>query len=258
MAITKLRESQIGKLLPKYFNSKTDVNTGLLFYIDGSSKASYPGTGTTVFDLSGNSRNGTMTNGVGFSSDASGCFTFDGTNDYINFPYALTTSTTNEHTLSVWFNWDGAGGGSDGRRFLIESYRTDNVGTPWQFSLWVQSSAQAASVPRMQLSSSPYQNLVANTTISSNNWYNITVVYNRNDLYGVKVYVNGVLDGQGVTVNNNTNYDGFNVGSYRGTSGVADNRWFSGKISEMKIYNRALTQSEILQNFNYSRIRHGI
>jgi MSHA biogenesis protein MshQ len=258
MAITKFRESQIGKFLPKYFNNKTDVNSGLLFYIDGSNKTCYPGSGTTVFDLSGNSRNGTLINGTGFSTDASGCFTFNGTNQYINFPHTPTNSTTSEHTLSAWFNWDGSGGGTDGRRFLIESYRADNTGTPWQFSLWVQSSGQAGSVPRMQVSSSPYQNLTGNTTIEANRWYNVTIVYSRNLLYGVQIYINGMFDSEGVTVNNNTDYDGFNVGSYRGISTIADNRWFSGKISEMKIYNKALTELEIVQNFNYSRIRHGV
>jgi hypothetical protein len=258
MALTKFRNSTISKKMPKYNALNTRVSKNLVFSFDGSDKGSYSGSGTSVFDLSGNSRTGTLINGVGFSTDASGCFTFNGTNQYINFPYTLTSPDTLSHTYSVWFNWDGSGGGTDGRRFLIESYDAAQL-SPWHFSHWVQSAAQAGTSQKMQLSSTPYQNIVGNTTIEANRWYNfVAVTYRDTTFTGVTMYLNGLFDGNGTTILNNSTYKGFNVGSYRGTDGIADNRWFSGKISEMSIYDRALSREEVLQNFEYSRVRHGI
>ena len=62
----------------------TIVTNGLILNLDASNTSSYPGTGTVWTDLSGQNNNGTLVNGVGYSSVNGGTLTFDGVNDYVN------------------------------------------------------------------------------------------------------------------------------------------------------------------------------
>ena len=67
------------------------VSNGLVLCLDAANKRSYPGTGTTWTDLSGNSNNGTLTNGPTFSAGNMGSILFDGTNDYVgSFPTQIS------------------------------------------------------------------------------------------------------------------------------------------------------------------------
>ena len=60
------------------------VTNGLVLYLDAANKKSYPGSGTTWTDLSGNNNTGTLTNGPTFDSNNGGSIVFDGTNDYVS------------------------------------------------------------------------------------------------------------------------------------------------------------------------------
>jgi hypothetical protein len=71
-----------------FYRGPNIVTDGLTFAIDAASERSYPGSGTTAYDLVG-SYNGALTNGVGFNSANGGSFTFDGIDDYIPFPGVL-------------------------------------------------------------------------------------------------------------------------------------------------------------------------
>lgn len=67
-------------------------------WYDATEPSSYPGTGTTLFDISGNNIHGTLMNGVGYTSGNSGSLVFDGTDDYVKVPIALTL---NDISVSV-------------------------------------------------------------------------------------------------------------------------------------------------------------
>jgi hypothetical protein len=58
-------------------------SSALQLYLDAGNASSYPGSGTAWTDLSGNSRNGTLTNGPTYSSDNGGSIVFDGSNDFV-------------------------------------------------------------------------------------------------------------------------------------------------------------------------------
>ena len=79
------------------------VTKGLVLYIDAGNPKSYVSGSTIVTDLAG-TQNGTLTNGVGYSSTASGCFTFDGANDYIDFGINNAIRTASARTISIWVN----------------------------------------------------------------------------------------------------------------------------------------------------------
>jgi hypothetical protein len=67
------------------FTGPNIVTDGLVLYLDAANQKSYPGTGTTWNDLSGNGNNGTLVNGPTFNSDNNGSIVFDGVDDYVNF-----------------------------------------------------------------------------------------------------------------------------------------------------------------------------
>ena len=81
-----------------------NVESGLVLAIDFANPKSYPGSGTTVYDLSGNGYNGTLTNGPTFSTEYGGALVFDGSNDYIQFANTIL-SGTGDFTISIWFRW---------------------------------------------------------------------------------------------------------------------------------------------------------
>ena len=62
------------------------ITRGLILHLDASAPSSYPGSGTTWSDISGNNHVGTLTNGPTFSTDGGGSIVFDGTNDYVTIP----------------------------------------------------------------------------------------------------------------------------------------------------------------------------
>jgi len=82
------------------------VDSGLVLELDAGNTKSYPGTGTTWFDKSGNAYNGTLTNGPTFNTGSLGSLVFDGVDDYVN--NIGTTSTfsfiqnTAVFTINAW------------------------------------------------------------------------------------------------------------------------------------------------------------
>ena len=85
-------------------HSPTIVTDGLVLCLDAADKRSYPGTGTTWTDRSGNNHHGPLTNGPAFTSDNGGILTFDGTDDYMQ----MTTSPTFK-SIEVWAKYNNVG-----------------------------------------------------------------------------------------------------------------------------------------------------
>ena len=91
-----------------FFNSPNIILNGLVLALDAANPRSYPGSGTTWTDISGGNRNGTLINGVGYSSNYKGILLFDGTNDYITVPNTgLLANGTGNFSYNVWVNLKG-------------------------------------------------------------------------------------------------------------------------------------------------------
>ena len=160
---------------------------------------------------------------------------FNGTDDYINTTGLMISPAVNALSYSVWFNWDGSGGGSAGRYFIFESKPN------YTFGLSIEATGFLRVFSLLETNV-----IIATTavTIETDTWYNATVVYERMSEF--KIY----LDGVDITASPPTlydqdlsSYDGINIGTYRG----ADDRWFSGMISDLTFYDRLLNEQEILQ-----------
>ena len=94
------------------------VTDGLVLCVDAANSKSYPGSGSTFFDLSGNNRHGTLLNSPAHDTEAGGCFHFDATNERISLPINLqdtqytvmgiaryATSSGNGRVISATNNW---------------------------------------------------------------------------------------------------------------------------------------------------------
>ena len=84
------------------YHSPNIVADGLVLALDPSSLKSYAGTGTSFYDLSGNSNHGTVINGAVYSTSLSGYFNFDGSNDYVNVPHSSSINIADNFTVCFW------------------------------------------------------------------------------------------------------------------------------------------------------------
>jgi len=213
---------------------KKIVGKGLVFCVDAKNKQSYPGSGATWSDLIG-SNNGTLTNSPTFNSD--GYLDFNGTNEYSAHGSDSSLDLTEAITMSSWFNADSTSGYAcwmgKGQNL---SYMIFFNGTKIRMRIGSASNANAID------SSSDY---------TTGTWANVVGTYDGSNM---KIYINGSLD-QTKARSGTIPTTGVNLGiGYDGGSALH----FNGKIAISSIYNRALTASEILQNFNAQRARFGI
>lgn len=208
------------------------ITTGLVFYVDAGNTSSYPGTGTTWSDLSGNARNFTLTNGPIYNSGSGGYFAFDGVNDFAQGP-SLNVGTG--FTIECWVQTTTTAtdcfiGQSPSRGIYFGSRPSGGVklGISGQFD-------------------NPWGFVLSTSNINTGNWVYCSSTY---DGANVKVYVNSSLE-------RTTAKTGFyNAATIRiADSGASE--FLIGNISIARLYNTVLTDAEIIQNYNAQKSRYG-
>ena len=263
-------ETDTGRI---HIATKGIIQNGLVLNLDAGASTSYPGSGTTWTDLSGNSNNGTLTNGPTYSSSNGGSIVFDGTDDYVE----VTTRNTNlefqptqPYSVFCWvYNLPSTGGGT-----IISNMQGTSTYPGWD--LYTQTNEIAAHLISSWSTNAIKVAISFDFSTNANKWVNIGYTYNgtspangTNALNSINFYVNGVLTTTGK--NNSGGTDGFNTTSETITYNTSQrlrvaSRWLSGAASDPAaftmsnslIYNRALTASEIQQNYNATRGRYGI
>ena len=228
------------------------VTDGLLLYVDAGEVGSYPTTGTPWYDLSGESNNGILTNGPTYSTSGGGSIVFDGVDDRIDFGNVLNFGTTDTFSVSVWFNNSKILNSSENIYGLVNKFYGNGI-NGWTICLRGYSSGIMVRFSTTGTFGDVELIGVTKAQMSDGNWHNITVTYDTNDL--CSVYVDGNLKG----IQTFTNYDFTNsvplsIGSFN-NSNIYLNQ---DKISTTSIYNRALSQSEVLQNYNAQKSRFGL
>lgn len=227
------------------------VTTGLVLNLDAGDSASYPGSGTTWTDLSGNSRTGTLINGVGYSSSNGGYLTFNGSNQHVGVSNIISfLSAKTNFSFDIWFKLNNPTLNNSIFSFGRGGSYTDDVLI-----------AVYGSVIFAQVNNGVDGN--AKMSFSSTAWTNIQVVFdgtltgNSNRL---KMYINGVLQtltidytvpSVSATVPSGTS----SIGAY--TSTYNGNR-LNGNVSVTRGYSTSLTSTEVTQNFNAIRSRYGL
>ena len=217
--------------------------------LDAGSRISYPGTGTTWTDLSGNGNTGTLTNGPTYSSANGGSIVFDGVNDYVDAPASAALSFgTGDFSISVWIKFS-----------VLQTYH-DLFGTANNAvylgtakSGWVLAAYGTTAIYfSYQSNNSWIFERIFLCTNATNTWYKIDI--NRES--GIlKMYRNGVLLYSVTQATNIVSTESFVRigGGYPSTAATVN-----GMISVSSIYNRALSAAEISTNFELTRGRFGI
>ena len=224
------------------------VTNGLVLCLDAANSLSYPGSGTVWTDLSGNGNNGTLTNGPTYSSANRGSIVFDGTNDNIDLPSlgSFTVSSTLSIEAWVYPTID-----PTTNKEIVSQYSTGSL-----FNCGLSSNNSKylfAYVSRLNLGA----DITYDTTpYSLNNWYCLTGLYDGSFVW---LYVNGIFKSKAAysnaltaTSNNSVWY----IGKLRQLS--TDYYYWNGRIPNVKIYNRVLTASEVLQNYNATKGRFNL
>jgi hypothetical protein len=244
---------QVTPTLPTYANENI-VTSGLVLNLDAGKLASYSGSGTTWTDLSGLGNNGTLVNGPTYSSGSGGSIVFDGVNDYASHPSPSPLSGTQLFTFETWVNFtsiSGDFGGTNKAAALFEG----NVGQPEFFVYSVNNSSftpYAIVYGRAGGLTTGSLNANVSSLMSNGNWYQIVLVRSASNVE--ILYLNGSSIATGNVSNS------FNDGQTLFGGGIISGytAYLNGKVANIKIYNRALSATEIAQNFNALRYRYGI
>ena len=226
------------------------VTDSLVTFLDVANIKSYPGSGTTWTDLSGQGNNGTLTNMDGSNLDSAngGSFTFDGTNEYVQLP--LITLLRASSTISAWINIDDftTGKNNKGRTFIRRTgFNFNNLFAFYDggYSFETNTNSNPHEISGRQNGN------ISSSAISAGSWFHFSLVFDSNTFYG---YVNGVLTGS-ASLADNLFFDRIGDGSNFADAYPA---YMKGKISNFTVYNRALSESEIQKNFEALRGRYGI
>ena len=222
------------------------VTNGLVLCLDAADRNSYPGSGMTWTDLSGNGNNGTLTNGPTYSSVNGGSIVFDGVDDYVNFsftnPFAETVIVWAKSSTSTWnqFGWISSSRRQNGH--IIHPETSEFGGNPKQVAFYMlSSSASATAIASVIPSDITVPHMYAYTTNGSNSH---------------KGYFDGQLVGESTTSITRTTTPSSQVW-YVGRDDFGS-RYGNGSVYNVTRYNRALTDTEIQQNFNALRGRFNI
>lgn len=205
------------------------VTNNLVMYLDAGVNASYSGSGTAWTDITYNGNNGTLVNNPTFSSANGGSLLFDGIDDSVGITNVnLNRASGQDFVWNVWI-------------------KTPNVLSGYKMILSTNANYYYLALFNNQIAFDVRGiALTRYGTLSTNTWYNITIVRATNVDY---IYLNAVLIGSRA-----------DNGGYNGTMAIGkwaynNSLFYNSNISVVSIYLASLTQTEVLQNYNaiYSR-----
>jgi hypothetical protein len=246
------------------------VTDGLVLYLDAANTKSYPGSGTTWTDIAGFQNTGILTNGPTFNSGNAGAIVFDGTNDYINCGNNTSLQITTSITVETWIYFTSLTNNSD--LSLISKY-SNAGGSSYQGWILFKSTSNYINLgpggtggPNINefawLATS--NGNVTGATLGTgeqavlNTWTHIVGVFDSLT-NSMQIYTNGALKRSAVRTGQTS---GVLLNSPRNIciGGTPDDnaRYIQGKIPTTKIYNRALSAQEVLQNYNATKTRFGL
>jgi hypothetical protein len=215
------------------------VTDGLVLYLDAANERSYNGFGTTWYDLSPSKNNGTLVNGVQFNDD-NNYFTFNGTSNYVSTTY---NAQLTDFTICLWFK-PGDSTNNTSARLIDKNYQT---------GFWLGKNAatgEANSWGGGVKEGSPYGIYL---TLLDTQW---------NFLVSVRSGTTHTLYGNGIT---NTTSNTVSATALDTTimtigtvTGFNPQQCFKGNIAVAQVYDRALSSTEVLQNYNALKTRFGL
>jgi hypothetical protein len=226
----------------KIKNSKNIVTDGLVLNLDASDKLSYSGSGSTWTDRSSSGNNATLVNSPAFSNNGLG---LDDTDDRITFNTPFTDESN--LTVTVWFKGQAASGAANGFGYLLHNGPTLSTGDSY-----ITIGEHGTNNQYFAALNGRYDNMTFGVTTDTNTVHQITLTW---DGSAQKVYFDGeykkgiALGSIDNTWNSTTSIGDFRASTYRA---------WDGAVYSCCIYNKALTQAEISQNYNATKGRFGL
>lgn len=221
---------------------------GLLAYFDAGNTASYPGSGTTWYDISGNKRNATLVNSPTFNSANNGTLVFsDGTYQHATF---ATPGNLSVWTVDCWFktakSFTGKVTSLITNEYDLASKLNVSLGTNY-----------APNNYQLQAGffNGAWRTTTSGVTPTIGVWYYLTGTY---DGTTIRLYSNGVEVSNVVYSGTPQSGGNYRIARRWDASATDSANYFDGSISVVRLYNRALSAPEVLRNFESMRSRFGI
>ena len=226
------------------------IADGLLFNMDAANRASYVPDATLSYNTTNLSISGSLINDTSFIDSDPKSWDFDGVDDYITMGDVneLDFSNTDTYTLSAWIKATESG---NEKVFTKALFGGDYTG----WAMYINGIKLNASLVE---SLSSYIHKVGTTNLTLGVWFNITTTYDgSSSASGMNLYVNGSLESMTTSrddlAGSSVTTAPLNIGSMN--DGSSD---FAGNIANAQIYNRALSASEVLHNYNALKGRYGL
>jgi len=227
------------------YTGPNTITNGLVLSLDAANRKSYPGSGTTWLDMSGNANNGTLNNTFTFNADKGGNLLFTAANgNSVTGPLSqgLGTDVTVETVLKI----------DASNTPVLYGLATDTysagLGIFANAAIWSWNTGDSNN---NAFSSSP--------TIITTSYYHVVVT--NAAASNAKLYVNSVLIGTAGYKNATTTGAGnkYEIGGFWQNKANLPNLFFiNANCGLFKIYNRALSADEIQQNYNAIKSRFNL
>ena len=223
------------------------VTSGSVFHMDAGYTVSYPTTSSTWYDLSGNSRNSTLFNTPAFSASNSGSITFSTSS--LNYATASNIGSISRWTAECWVKFNSTttnqvamviGNQFNGSNAINFTIGTNGAPTSWNI--------QAGFFDGGWRNTTGFAPVVGT-------WYQIVGTY---DGTTIRQYVNGAANGGTLTYSGTPTSGGEIRMMRRWDDIVSTGNLFNGNLAIARVYNRALTAAEVLQNYNAQKGRFGL
>lgn len=241
------------------FNYSPKVaSNGLILYLDAANKNSYVSGSLSWNNLAARQNNGTLVNGPTFNTGSGGSIVFDGTNDYVGTP--IFNYGTGDYTWTFWLK-----ASSQLSAYIGQGQYAGNIGGTI-YGVLRNDQGLSNMVTFQVASGGGSQNILIKSTsnvFTNNVWFNITVTWNFSTKT-LLMYINGTQTtvttttagtittltptNQGIRVQSIGMYDDSRTNIFQ----------FNGNMSTVNIYNRVLSATEVLQNYNTLKGRYGL
>jgi hypothetical protein len=230
-------------------HSPSLILPGLVLCLDAANSKSYPGSGTTWTDLSGNGNNGTLVNGVGYSGDNLGSLSFDGVDDRGTFTSPITSSSP--QTYEVWVKAIPSNTADGGFGYVLHNNSAAVIiGSAYMGIGYAGGTLQTREI--FAFFNGAWNNMGTGVIADTTTVRQIVLTWNGTTQIA---YVDGV---QRVSQALSTTPQNFSTTTSFGDFRDSTFRPIVGDIYSIKVYNRALTAQEIQQNFNALKGRFGL
>ena len=220
------------------------TDPGLILELDAANTKSYVSGSTNWFNLTPPPASGSLVNGPTFNTGSLGSIVFDGIDDYVG----ITGIQTPSFSISAWINL------SELNRFHGIMGRAASIFNDASYAFRVVNDNRLNIFLSNSGNTAVYTELSTNPIFAINTWYHVAVTFAKPN---IALYVNGSSQ-----VTGTFNYDLYNstsnsiIGGYAYSNGLS--YLMKGQISNIQFYNRALSDTEILQNYNALKSRFGL